>query len=101
MARISLNQIFRNPLPSPIEAVYYLPVDPNAAICSFKFKIRDKEISSQVVEKEQAEEKYEDSVAQGKAAAIAKYSGEKTHLLKVALGNILPGQEVQATVEVV
>ena len=43
------------------------------------------------MEKEQAKEKYDDSVAAGKAAVYAERKS-KDELMTVQLGNLLPGQ---------
>ena len=45
------------------------------------------------MEKEKAQEKYDDAIAEGKAAVLLSESQDNKELHQMDIGNILPGQE--------
>jgi hypothetical protein len=48
-------------------------------------------VEGKVLEKERAQEKYEDAVAQGHTAALANEKEEEEGQIEMQIGNILPG----------
>ena len=50
---------------SPLEVQFQFPSDPEFALTQIRVKIGDKEIETKIMEKEKAEQKYEDSTASG------------------------------------
>jgi len=68
-----------------------LPVDPDMVVNNLTIKIGDKEIEAKVMEKEKAQEKYDDAVSSGKAAVMAQYSKKADDIMQLNIGNVLPG----------
>ena len=58
----------------------------------FEAKIEDRVISTKVIEKAKARERFEDAVAAGKAAVIAEKREKTDETMVVKLGNLLPDQ---------
>ncbi len=54
-----------------------------------KVTVGEKTIEAQILEKEEAKDKYDDSIAQGKQATIMNET--KNEFLELDVGNILPG----------
>lgn len=54
-------------------------------------RIGDREIVSKIMPKEKAQEKYDDAVSSGKGAAMLQENEKFKDLLKMNIGNILPG----------
>lgn len=48
---VTIKQIFRNDETVPIEAVYYFPIETQAAVYAFVARIDDRQISAQLKEK--------------------------------------------------
>lgn len=89
-----------NVIKDPIEAEYLFPCDPEMAVSKMTVKLGDKEIEGKVMEKEKAEEKYQDAIAAGNQATMLKYTDTEKDVLKLTVGNVLPQQEVEVTVQV-
>jgi hypothetical protein len=66
----------------------------STVITNVNFKLGGKEVSSKVVLKEIAKEKYEDAIAGGKAAMIVEESEKSKDILKMTVGGIQSHQEV-------
>jgi len=53
-----------------------MPFDPTGVISSMKFKTDDKEIEGKVLNKQEAQERYDDGMASGKLVALAQEDKE-------------------------
>jgi len=53
--------------------------------------VGDKTINTKVMEKEKAQEKYDDAIAAGNQATILKESKDKEEMHQLDIGNVLPG----------
>ena len=93
IASISITQVYTNGTGNPIEAVYNLPQDEDSGLFVSRLKVtlEDKTIEGKVMEKTKAKEKYDDAIAQGKAAVMLQ---EKKESLQIKVGNILPSQSI-------
>ena len=60
--------------------------------------VGEKTINAQVMEKEKAQNKYDDAIAAGNQATLLKESKDQKEMHQLDIGNIFPGQ--QATIEV-
>ena len=56
-----------------------------------KISIDEKSIEAKVMDKQKAENKYNDAVAGGNAAAIMRNDVNNQDLYQIDIGNILPG----------
>jgi hypothetical protein len=98
---IKYSQTYNNDSKKPIEVVYKFPADDFFSVTGFKIKMDDKEIDTQIMEKEEAKQKYDDQVAQGNTAAKINYDENVPEVLELVIGAIQPKKQVDICVEIV
>ena len=100
-ASIKVEMTYKNPTPDrPYECSYTFPLEKTSFLANLEAFIGDKQIKTQVVEKEEAKERYEDAMAAGNAAVLAeRESADKT--LSIKLGNLLPGQSATINLHII
>ena len=93
IANISIELTYVNPSEtSPLECTYLFPIDPTHLVTKFEVLIDDRTISTKVTDKEAAENRYDDSIAGGNMAVIAKREEtEDGNVMRVCIGNLAPG----------
>ena len=69
-ARVVVSHRFVNREPQPIEAVYVFPLDEGAAVCGFEAVIDGTLVIGEVLEREQAFERYDDAIGDGHGAFL-------------------------------
>ena len=77
---------------NPYECTYSFPLEKTNVLTDFEANIDDRVIKTKVKDKEDAEAQYDDAVAKGNAAVLAKRSNKQDEVINVSLGNLLPGQ---------
>ena len=92
IARVVLEQRFKNHHPDPLAVTYVLPLPADAAVSGFAFTVGDRRIEGEVDRKRAARERFEQAIAQGKTAALLEQ--ERSSLFTQELGNVPPGAEV-------
>ena len=70
-ARTEVDQVFANPGPADVEAIYTFPLPKQASLSEVSLWIDGREVLGVVVEREQARQIYEQQVAQGNDTALA------------------------------
>ena len=85
MVLSEVTQYFKNNSNSPIELSIELPELINCIITKFEMILDDQKIVSKILEKEKAEEKYNDAIASGNTGFISYSKDNKT---TVCLGNV-------------
>ena len=93
-----VTQNFRNETDKPIELNLTITLRPEIQFNKFLVQLEDKIIVSRFLDKEKAEEKYIDSIAQGNTGIISSYN-EKQYAYHINLGNLNPGSNVIITTE--
>ena len=88
VAAVTFDQIYVNKLKAPLECVYQFPVDKAFAVSKVEVEVGDKQISTKIMEKEEAKQLYEDSTASGHTAALVSYDEEVSDVLTLNLGSI-------------
>ena len=83
-----------------MECEFIFPIDEQTILAEFEASIDGRTIRTNVKEKEQAEEIYDDAVAGGNTAVIAKRR-KKEETLSLKLGNLGPGQEATLKLQIV
>ncbi len=91
----SVEQRFRNPHEQSIEVVYTFPLPWGAVLLEVDVRLGDKHLKGAVVEKRQAEERYEEALAQGDAAIMLEKNHDRSYSLN--LGNLAPHEECVIT----
>lgn len=93
LATVSLTQLFHNPSPSPAELTYSISQPYSSVITSLKAIFSDEtKIELKVMEKNQAKEKFQDSLSQGHQPIMAQ---SKESLLNLYIGYLPAGQSIK------
>ncbi|KAJ7226005.1 hypothetical protein GGX14DRAFT_642349 [Mycena pura] len=87
-ARVTLTQVYRNPLSTATSrAVYYFPVPASGAVCAFEMRTSDDRVVTAVCkEKTQARQEYERALAEGKASSLLEWVADD--VFTVSVGSI-------------
>jgi Ca-activated chloride channel family protein len=94
LARIVLEQRFRNPYPDPLRVTYQLPLPPEAAVSGYGFQIGPRRIVGEVDRVAAARERFEQALIQGQTAGLLEQA--RSSLFTQEIGNIPSGVEVVA-----
>jgi len=90
LAEVEVEQTYRNPQDTNIEAVYTFPLPFGAVLLALEVEIAGKKLAGQVVEKKEAERRYEDAVTDGDSAVMLEEAGPG--LYTASLGNLMAGE---------
>ena len=88
---LGVEQRYRNPSATNIEAVYTFPLPSGAVLLDFDVTLGDKLLTGVVVERKAAEKQYEDAIDKGDTAIMLERAGDG--LCTVNLGNLMAGEE--------
>ncbi|MBI3929881.1 MAG: VWA domain-containing protein [Armatimonadetes bacterium] len=97
VARVTVEQVFRNSTGQDLEAVYFLPLHESASISRFSYWVKGREIRGTIQEKEQAREAYERVVASRRDPGLLEQAGR--NLFRVNLFPISPSEPMRVVVE--
>jgi Ca-activated chloride channel family protein len=98
LARVVLEQRFRNPHAEPLEVTYSLPLPADAAVSGFAFRIGDERIVGEIDKRANAKERFERAIVEGRGAALVEQ--DRTSLFTQRIGNVPPGAEVVAEITI-
>lgn len=101
ISRVRMHLKYTNEGSSPLEVQFQFPSDPEFAVTRMTVKIGSKEIETKIMEKEKAEEKYDDSVASGNTGVRAKYDEDVPDVINLSIGQLQPSKEADITIELV
>ena len=90
-SKVEVTLHYINKKDNPIELIIEIPMRSELIFDSFIAKIKDEIIKSKIVEKEKAEEKYNDTMAKGNTGILTSYNLEEK-FYSVKIGN-LPSKE--------
>ena len=62
-------------------------------------QIGERVVEGKILEREQAQEKYDDAIAGGNAAVLVEENKKNKDLIQMTLGGINPDQEVKVTLQ--
>ena len=92
-ASTELTQYFVNSLENPIELTISFPIKEEINLNKFIVQIGEKIVTSKIMEKEIAEEKYDESISSGNTGFLGEYDNEMKSY-SINLGNINPNEKV-------
>ena len=95
-AKTNITQFYQNTLNSPIELILRFPYNSNVQFSKFNLELNDNKIISKVIDKEKAEEKYNDAIANKKVGVISSHDEQ---YINVIIGNINPEDFVKLKTE--
>jgi Ca-activated chloride channel homolog len=90
LAEVTVDQTYHNPHGTNIEAVYTFPLPLDAILLDFEIEIGGRKLAGKVVEKSDAERRYEDAIVGGDTAILLEQS--QPGLYTASVGNILPDE---------
>jgi len=93
-ASTEIIQYFSNPLENPIELLISFPLKENINLNKFIISLGDQTITSKVLDKEEAEEKYDKSIYSGNTGFLSKYEDDMKNYV-VNIGNVGPKEKVK------
>ena len=88
-----LTQYFINSLENPIELTISFPIKEEINLNKFIVQIGEKVVTSKIMKKEIAEEKYDESISSGNTGFLGEYDNEMKSY-SINLGNINPKEKV-------
>lgn len=89
---VNVRQVYRNTSPDVLEVVYTFPLAMGAVLLGLRVELGGKTLSGVVVERMQAEARYEAAMASGDAPIMLERTGDGMYT--VNLGNIKPGEDL-------
>lgn len=92
IARVVLTQTFQNPFPEPIEVRYLVPLPSEGAVSGFSFVLGDTRVEGVVTGKQEARQRFQRALSQGKTAALLEQ--DRTSLFTQRVGNVPPGTAI-------
>jgi Ca-activated chloride channel family protein len=95
LAQVEVRQVFTNRESVPVEATYTFPVARGATLLSFTAKLGARELVGRILPAPQAEDGYEEAVADGDAAILLQEASPGLYTVNV--GNLLPGETAALT----
>jgi Ca-activated chloride channel homolog len=98
IARVTVEQRFRNPHAEPLAVTYSLPLPADGAVSGFSFEVSGKLTVGEIDRKQAARARYEEALADGRSAALLEQ--DRSSLFTQEIGNIPPGEEVLVRVSV-
>lgn len=99
VAKVELQQSYRNAGARPIEAVYVFPMSTRAAVHGLRMQIGDRVIRAEIRERKEARDTYDAAKDQGQTASLLE--AQRPNVLQMNVANILPGDRVEVFVDYV
>ncbi|WP_279245572.1 marine proteobacterial sortase target protein [Candidatus Litorirhabdus singularis] len=99
VARVQLQQRFRNQTEHWVEAVYAFPLPEDAAVNRLRMEVGNRVIHGTIAERADALQRYEKARSEGKKASLVEQ--HTPHLFRNRVANIAPGEEVLVELEYV
>lgn len=95
LCHVHMTQQFHNTHTRPVEALYVFPLPEDAAVTTMTLQIGDRTITSDIREREQAQQAYAQASAAGQGAALLEQ--ERPNIFTVSVANIQPDQQVSVS----
>ncbi len=96
LARVRLEQRFRNPYTDPLRVTYQFPLPPEGVVSAYAFRIGDRRVVGEVDRVSVARERFEKALIEGRSAALVEQ--DRSSVFTLEIGNIPPAAEVVAEV---
>ncbi len=91
VSEVTVTQVYRNQQDTNIEAVYTFPLPLDAVLLDLSLELNGKKLRGAVKPSEEAEENYEDAIADGDSAVLMQKT--KLDLFTINVGNLLPNEK--------
>jgi len=97
-ASTEIHQFYINLKENPVELSLSYPIQTNFILSKFQIKLNGKIIISKILNKEKAEQKYDDSIASGNSGFISRYSN-RGNSFEINIGNVQPNEKIELMTE--
>ncbi len=97
LARVSVQQKFKNISKDWVEGIYVFPLPEDAAVDRMRLRIGERIIEGEIKEKAEARRTYEKAKREGKRASLLRQ--ERPNMFTTAVANIGPDEEVVVEIE--
>ncbi len=97
LLRMRLRQQYRNTSKEELETIYSFPLAWGTTLLAMRVALNGREMTGTVIEKKDAEEKYEDAISSGDLPVMLVKEGKD--LYSARLGNLKPGDEASIEIE--
>ena len=93
-ASTEITQYFINPLNNPIELIISFPIIEEISLNKFVIKVGEKKVISKVMQREEAEERYDESIYSGNTGFLGRYNDKDKKSYSIHIGNINPKEKL-------
>lgn len=93
IAETYVTQTYTNAGTRPINARYVFPASAKVSVHGMKMILKDKVVTAQIREKEEAKEEFEQAKSEGKSASLLEQ--QRANVFTMSLANIMPGDVVR------
>ena len=93
-ASTEITQFFINPLNNPIELIISFPIIEEISLNKFVIKVGEKKVISKVMLREEAEERYDESIYSGNTGFLGRYNDKDKKSYSINIGNINPKEKL-------
>ena len=97
IARVKVEQHFKNPTKDWMEGIYVFPLPEESAVDHLDMKVGDRVIEGKIKEKEEAKKAYEVAKQEGKKATLLEQ--ERANIFTTNVANIGPDEEITVAIE--
>ena len=101
IARTTLSHTYKNVSPNALETQFSFPVNADMAISRLLVVSDGVEYEAKIVDKKEADEKYNDAVAAGGSAFQLNYDSSKDNIVVMNIGSLGPEKELEVQMTVV
>jgi Ca-activated chloride channel family protein len=98
-ARLTVQHVFKSAETNPVEVIYSFPLPRDAALRRFRITGDGFEAHSELRDTEGAMKAYEEGIAEGSLATLARQYGDG--VMNLTVGNIRPGEQIAVYLEVI
>ncbi len=99
LARVRVAQVFQNPYPDRLEALYVFPLPEDAAVDGYSFEFDETVVEGVVKKKAEARREYERARDEGRKGALLEE--ERDNVFSQSVANIPPNGEIVVRIEYV
>ena len=93
---LNISQTYKNHTPKSIEVIYTFPLPDSSTVTGFTAHAGDRTINSEVREKEEAFQIYDEALRKGDSAYLLEQY--RPNIFQISLGQISPEEEVQVSI---
>jgi len=97
LARVRVEQRFRNPRATWVEGIYVFPLAEGAAVDRLRLRYAGRLIEGEIQERQQARRRYDQARAAGKVASLLDQ--QRANVFTTSVANIPPAAEVEVSIE--